>query len=176
MFYNCWGVIPTMFSLRNCICVAIPLLFASCNYAFDVEKDLIFRLYTPANPVDYQKLKTTGLPPISTTSFDARLATRIFIHGFKSKEKTIGRYKDAFLNIGNYNFIGVDWISGASTYNYLSSKGHVPSVNWNHKIKTYSSLIKFCLFFIDFGEIGQLTGYTRGRTWFKFAGCHNYWS
>lgn len=120
-----------MVSLGNRICVAISLLISFevfFSYAFNAEEDLIFRLYTPVNPVDYQKLKTSGLPSISTTSFDPRLPTRIFVHGFKSKEKTIGRYKDAFFKIGNYNFIGVDWISGASTYNYLSSKGHVPSV------------------------------------------------
>lgn len=123
-----------MFSLRNriCIfCVAISMFLsieAFFKNSFDVEENLIFRLYTPDNPVDYQKLKTSGLPPISSTSFDPRIPTRIFVHGFKSKEKTIGRYKDAFLNIGNYNFIGVDWILGASTYNYLFSKSLVPTV------------------------------------------------
>ena len=121
-----------MFCLGSGIYVAISLLLSIGVYsidAFDVEEHLIFRLYTPTNPVEYQELKTTGLPPISTTFFNPKLGTRIFIHGFKSKEKTIGRYKDAFFNVGNYNFIGVHWIGGASTYNYLSSKGHVPSVS-----------------------------------------------
>lgn len=112
-------------------CVALSMLLsieAFFKNSFDIEEHLIFRLYTPTNSEDYQKLKTNGQPPISSTSFDPRIATRIFVHGFKSKEKTIGRYKDAFLNIGKYNFIGVDWIYGASTYNYLYSKGLVPSV------------------------------------------------
>lgn len=124
----------TMFSLRNRICVicaAISVLLSIDAFftpSFDVDEHLIFRLYTPDNQVEYQKLKTSGLSPISSTSFDPRIPTRIFVHGFKSKEKTIGRYKDVFSKIGNYNFIGVDWISGASTYNYLHSKGLVPLV------------------------------------------------
>lgn len=102
-----------MFSLRNrigVICVAISMLLsieAIFSNSFNIEEQLIFRLYTPANPIDYQKLKILGSPSISSTSFDPRIPTRIFIHGFKSKEKTIDRYREAFFKIGNFNFIGV---------------------------------------------------------------------
>lgn len=77
------------------------------GHGFDAEEHLIFRLYTRSNPIDHQELKTSDSPPISATAFDSRRPTRIFIHGYKSKEKVIIRYKDAFLKLGDFNFIGV---------------------------------------------------------------------
>lgn len=99
------------------------------SYAFDINKDLVFRLYTREDPVMYYALKSTGSPSISETPFNPNRPTRIFVHGFKSKEKVMIRYKDAYLNLGDYNFIAVDWTKGASTYNYFSAKGRVGPVS-----------------------------------------------
>lgn len=98
-------------------------------YAFEIEKDLVFRLYTREESVMYYVLKATGSPAISETPFNPNRETRIFVHGYKSKEKVINRYKEAYLSLGDYNFIAVDWINGASTYNYFSAKGRVQPVS-----------------------------------------------
>lgn len=112
------------------ICVLLLLsIFVRHHHAFDIEKDLVFRLYTREEPGMYYVLKATGTPAIPSTTFNPRRPTRIFVHGYKSKEKVIIRYKDAYLSLGDYNFIAVDWISGASTYNYFSSKGRVRPVS-----------------------------------------------
>lgn len=98
---------------------------------FDINKDLIFRLYTREQPDVHQVLKadSSASPSISQTSFDSKRPTRIFIHGFKSKDKVIIRYKNAFLKLGDYNFIAVDWTEGATTKNYYAAKACVRPVS-----------------------------------------------
>lgn len=118
-----------MFVRIICFIVAIVSVFISNSYAFDIEKDLVFRLYTREDPVMYYVLKTRGIPTISETTFKPNRPTRIFVHGFRSKEKVIKRYAETYLGIEDYNFIAVDWIKGASTYNYYSAKGRVKKVS-----------------------------------------------
>lgn len=89
----------------------------------------LFYLICPFPLGMYYVLKATGTPAISSTTFNPNRKTRIFVHGYKSKEKVINRYKEAYLLLGDYNFIAVDWISGASTYNYFSAKGRVGPVS-----------------------------------------------
>lgn len=93
---------------------------------FDIEKDLIFRLYTQENPTTFHVLKANLEPP---SAFNPHRPTRIFVHGFQSSEKVLIRYKDAFLKLGDYNFIAVDWTKGASTLNYLKAKSRVKPVS-----------------------------------------------
>lgn len=121
-----------MFTLKIGFCGIIFVLLSVDVFhahAFDVEEQLIFRLYTREQPDVYQGLKAADLTSTSPVAFNPNRPTRIFIHGFKSKEKVIIRYKDAYLKLGDYNFIGVDWISGARTYNYLSAKSRVIPVS-----------------------------------------------
>lgn len=94
--------------------------------AFDIEKDLVFRLYTRQDPNVYYALNAHLDPPLA---FDPQRPTRFFIHGFKSRERVLLRYKDAFLKFGNYNFIAVDWTVGANTLNYLKAKGHIQPIS-----------------------------------------------
>lgn len=120
-----------MFAWKTGACGAIIFVLLSINVfrsdAYDIEKDLVFRLYTPEESTSYYALKPMLEPP---AAFDPNRGTRIFIHGYKSSEKVIIRYKDAFLNVGNYNFIGVDWINGANAMNYLKAKGRIQGVSF----------------------------------------------
>lgn len=111
------------------ICVLVLSFFVRRHHAFDIEKDLVFRLYTREEPNMYYVLKPAGEPAIADTTFNPHRPTRIFVHGYKSKEKVINRYKEAYLSLGDYNFIAVDWISGASTINYFFAKGRVQPVS-----------------------------------------------
>lgn len=116
---------------RNSVAIVVLLLIGGfCSHAFDCEERVTFRLYTPSNRVDPQELKIfRALHTISETNFDARRPTRIFIHGYNSWEKLIVDFRDAYLMIGDFNFIVVDWIIKACTYNYLAAKGQVPHVS-----------------------------------------------
>lgn len=99
--------------------------------AFDLEKDLIFRLYTLKSRDQYHALNAANVPFLSASVFDPKRPTRIFIHGFLSSEHVLIRYKEAYLKLGDYNFIGVDWIVGAKTYNYFKARGRVKKVRFN---------------------------------------------
>lgn len=99
------------------------------SYAFNINKDLAFRLYTKEDPIMFYVLRTSGTPAVSQTPFNPNRPTRIFVHGYKSKEKTINRYTDAYLKLGDFNLIMVDWLKGANTYNYYTAKGRVGPVS-----------------------------------------------
>lgn len=118
-----------MFVRVSSFVFAIVSICVVNSNAFDIEKDLAFRLYTKEEPVMYYVLRTNGNPPVSDTPFNAKRPTRIFVHGYKTKEKTIDRYVQAYLKAGDFNFIAVDWIKGASTYNYLTAKSRVRPVS-----------------------------------------------
>lgn len=136
-----------------CIIFALILSIVYVNDAFDIEKDLVFRLYTREEPVMYYALNGNGSPPIPETTFKPNRPTRIFVHGFRSKGKVIIRYKDAYLGVGDYNFIAIDWIKGASTYNYYSAKGRVQAVSYCFKrfILNGSRIILIeCVWFLYF--------------------------
>lgn len=126
-----------MFGWRIVVCctIFVSLSIVVVQGEHDVEKYLFFRLYTREEPLiyklreEYQELNADNLPSISPTSFNPNRPTRIFIHGFRGKEKVILRYKEAYLNLGDFNFIAVDWTKGAATYNYLKAKNRVQSVS-----------------------------------------------
>lgn len=119
-----------MFLSKLDFCGAIIFVLLSIGVfhsnGFDIEKDLVFRLYTHESPTTYHVLKANLEPP---AAFNPYRPTRIFIHGFQSSEKVLIRYKDAFLKSGDYNFIAVDWTKGASTLNYLKAKSRVKPVS-----------------------------------------------
>lgn len=113
-------------------CVTICLLlsigvFHNCG-AFDSDNDLIFRLYTPEVRDKFHAINVINAPFIAATVFNVKRPTRIFIHGFLSAEHVLIRYKETYLKLGDFNFIGVDWINGAKTYNYFLAKGRVSVV------------------------------------------------
>lgn len=117
--------------LSGRLCLLVAAFVLNSSYAFDIEKDLVFRLYTREDPVMYHALKVSGSPSIAETPFNPNRPTRIFVHGFKSKAKVITRYTDAYLKLGDFNFIAVDWIEGASTFNYYLARGRVGPVSSN---------------------------------------------
>lgn len=118
--------------------------------AFDLEKHLIFRLYTLKLRDEFHALNAFNAPFISATLFDPKRPTRIFVHGFLSSEHVLIRYKEAFLKLGDYNFIGVDWIHGARTFNYFLAKSRVQAVcsiqDFSSKHQRISRLIFRILF------------------------------
>lgn len=110
------------------IFIICSVVFLSCSEAFDIKKDLVFRLHTREDPVMYYALNVEGGLPLNETTFNRNRPTRIFVHGYKSKAKVLNRYAEAYLNVGDYNFIAVDWINGADTINYFAAKNRVGPV------------------------------------------------
>lgn len=106
--------------------------------AFDANEDVQFELYTRESRKVYEVLDTHGEPAIAGSRFQATRPTRIFVHGYRSKRKVIDRYSEAFLNAGDYNFIAVNWIEGASTVNYYTAKNRVKDVRFFFVLKIES--------------------------------------
>lgn len=99
------------------------------QFAFEANEDVRFELYTRESRKIYEVLDTHGEPAIAYSRFQASRPTRIFVHGYRSKRKVIDRYSEAFLNAGDYNFIALNWIEGASTVNYYTAKNRVKDVS-----------------------------------------------
>lgn len=60
---------------------------------FDVEKDAQIHLYTLENPFKAQRLITNNTFSITTSNFNPKVPTRIFIHGFQSGQGFTGSLK-----------------------------------------------------------------------------------
>lgn len=108
----------------------IGLALLGASNGFEANEDVQFELYTRDNRKIYEVIDTHGEPAIANTRFQATRQTRIFVHGYRSKRKVIDRYSEAFLNAGDYNFIALNWIEGASTVNYYTAKGRVKDVTF----------------------------------------------
>lgn len=109
------------------------------------KSDITFRLYTRSNNSISKSLYVLNANfdrPFSDTRFNPKKQTRIFVHGFRTKEKVIKLYSEAYLKKGDYNFIAVDWLKCAATYNYVQAKGHVRYVR--HFFLLLMLFIKFC--------------------------------
>lgn len=115
-------------------CASI-FLFGFCeSIGFDADEDVIFKLYKRDNPTNYTVLTINQERSISNeTLFDPGLPTKIHIHGYLAKEEIIDRYRQAYLSVGDYNFIVVDWLEGAFTLNYFMAKRRVKDVSRKNK-------------------------------------------
>lgn len=121
-----------MLRITAMLLVLISLALLQLGGAFEANEDVQFELYTRESRKVYEVLDTHGEPQIAGSRFDASRPTRIFVHGYRSKRKVIDRYSEAYLNAGDYNFIAVNWIEGASTVNYYTAKGRVKDVSKKH--------------------------------------------
>lgn len=132
------------------LAVAIAVISLCVNEggvtAFDEYEDIVFELYTRQDPGAYQRLNTSYGDAILQTNWKRDRPTRMFVHGFKSKRKTIDRYKNGFLATGDYNFIAVNWMKGSSTFNYYVAKNRVKKVRT--KFTSVSGFIhnEFCVY------------------------------
>lgn len=97
--------------------------------SYTKSKDISFLLYAPEVPLSVVKLNASDLKSITSTAFDPNRSTQIFIHGWRSDATVMERYKNAYLALGHFNFIAVDWLKPAGTINYLLVKGRVKRVN-----------------------------------------------
>lgn len=98
---------------------------------FDAERDTQFELFSRASP-HYSNMSLTEIDSANryltvdnsifettnSVNFDPRRPTRIFVHGFCSNRDTLEMYAKAYLNAGDFNYIGVNWLKGADTLDY----------------------------------------------------------
>lgn len=132
----------SMPTVANVSLLTVLLLLVSVCNAFDADEDVLFKLYKRDSPKKFTILDVNRSRIVSDARFDPELPTRIHIHGFLPKDEIIDRYRDLYLNNGDYNFIVVDWSEGAFTVNYYLARRRVKEVSVQlfnyerkHKIK-----------------------------------------
>lgn len=103
-------------------------------YGFDDDSDVVFHVYT--KQVTEDRVQGTPLPlPLAKDSlvaagWDASLPTKIVIHGFTNsiESPVIQNIKDAYLDSGAFNVIGVDWGVLCPAPLYVNARTNVPFV------------------------------------------------
>lgn len=128
-------------------------------YSLNVEKDVIFRLYTPETPISFFKLNPIDPKSILDSGFNRKRPSVIFIHGWRSQEKVLLRYKNAFVPSFDVNFIAVDWLKPADTFNYIAVKRRVKPVSQIYQEITRNFQLFVYVRLIDLLEIGGIVGH-----------------
>ncbi|XP_058130740.1 lipase member H-like [Anopheles ziemanni] len=97
---------------------------------FVPQQDMIFRLFTRANPSQPQILQLNNPGSISGSNFNAAHPTRFTIHGWSNDGSHFmnADIRDAFLQQGDFNIITVDWGVGAIDPNYIAARNLVGPV------------------------------------------------
>lgn len=117
------------------VILLILLCFATISHSFDASEDVYYELYTNDQPLThFHNLLTMNhdnnrSQPIAESPFDRNRPTRIYVHGYRSKRKNFLKYAEAYRLKGNFNFIAVNWLDGASTINYYKARNRVEAVS-----------------------------------------------
>ncbi|XP_011634428.1 pancreatic triacylglycerol lipase-like [Pogonomyrmex barbatus] len=99
-----------------------------------------FYLYTRKNPVIGQQLFIDDLDSVKKSFWNPDHPTRLVTHGWKgnSENPSCTQIRDAYLNVGDYNVILIDWREAAKYDWYWKSVRSVPFVS-----QRVASLIDF---------------------------------
>lgn len=94
---------------------------------FVPETDIIFELFTQNNPNESQILSMSDPDSITGSYFDKNHPTRFTIHGWTGDgESSMNAYiRDAYMELGEFNVIYVDWGAAAQTPNYIAARNRV---------------------------------------------------
>ncbi|GLH00075.1 Vitellogenin-1 [Gryllus bimaculatus] len=82
------------------------------------------------NKIEGQRIYVNNTQSLRSSYFDASKPTYFLVHGWLSSElsTTVTNLRDAYLSVGDYNVVAVDWSSWASSSTYWWSKISVPAV------------------------------------------------
>lgn len=119
-------------SERRClICPADVILFCLSYSGSKFETKFIF--YSKSNRRPEVKYENSDLSHLK--NFDAKLPTKVIIHGYSAVSIGNEAYSElnmklanSYLDHHNVNVVVVDWTAGSSDINYCVSKSRVPIV------------------------------------------------
>lgn len=105
---------------------SILLLCVGSLKVIGAAKDVEFKLYNRESGTTYSVLKKNDWNPLKkpyfSKTFDNELPTRIYIHDYRVTDEIIDRYREEFLNSGDFNFIVVDWKKGVKGKDLINAK------------------------------------------------------
>lgn len=94
---------------------------------FVPESDMIFHLFTRNNPNESQTLIMDHPESVHNSYYNRNHPTRFTIHGWTGDgEASMNvNIRDAYMELGDFNVIFVDWGAGAQTPNYIAARNRV---------------------------------------------------
>jgi len=115
------------------------------------EDDIHFWLFTRGNGLDHPKEIELNLLSLAASGFNPLNPTRIIIHGFTCEGISFGRpFAEAYLEVGDYNVISVDWERLAEWTDYFGAAVRTKFVG-EHTAKLVEMIANF-----EFGGIHHL--------------------
>uniref|UniRef100_A0AAG5DKD9 Lipase domain-containing protein n=1 Tax=Anopheles atroparvus TaxID=41427 RepID=A0AAG5DKD9_ANOAO len=92
--------------------------------SFSARRDVRFYLYTPLNIVDAHVFSVETVDTLMRSFYNSSHPVRVIIHGWYNNASSlvIQGIKDAYLDAGDYNVIGVDWAVGAGESYFRASQ------------------------------------------------------
>ncbi|XP_055386257.1 phospholipase A1-like [Condylostylus longicornis] len=92
--------------------------------------NVVFFLFTSKNQEIGEIIQINNTYNLKVSNFNPNYPTRIIIHGWRNRHNSaVNRFiREAYLKVGKYNIIVVDWSSAADTYNYISARYSVEYV------------------------------------------------
>lgn len=126
-----------MWLIRSIFCCVLFTEIAAFWETFNATKDVSYLIRSRAHPTFNYYTYSDILSFSSSTDdfaynkqsiFDPSLPTRIFVHGYYSELDLIDTYARAYLDRGDFNFIAVNWLSGAVFWNYARARHRVRQV------------------------------------------------
>lgn len=96
---------------------------------FTAESDIVFLVFTRQNPTVGQIIQLENLDSLLSTNFNPANPTRFLIHGWNggANAGSNNAPRNAYLEVGEFNVIVVDWGAGANS-NYITSRNRVGAV------------------------------------------------
>lgn len=96
---------------------------------FDAYNDVVFRLWTRANPTEGHIVRIHDNAQLLASNFNPNLPTRFHSHGWNGGGPLTGVFvRSALINHLNCNVFVVDWGVGAITANYILARNRVNDV------------------------------------------------
>lgn len=125
---NDWNLIPTtdgqLYMMHR-----DEILKSEIDPHFDAVTDVEFSLYTHGNP-EGEIVQLGNAFSLTESNFNKNHPTRFVIHGWNGNRGSgMNRIiRNAYLQIGNFNIVVVDWSAGDTNTNYLTARSRVSSV------------------------------------------------
>ena len=141
-----WSLVPSADGNMHLVDLN-PLEVQTIEPMFNVESDVIYLLFTRANPNGVRIGRNAN--EIRATTYNVAHPTRFIFHGWLNNQTaTVNELcTEAYLRRGNFNIIVVDWGLGAQTINYISARNRVNEVG------------PFVASFIDFMSVNGLINF-----------------
>ncbi|XP_046490572.1 pancreatic triacylglycerol lipase-like [Neodiprion pinetum] len=101
----------------------------SASTLSELKEEVTFNLYTNSNPETEEELYLLDTSTLSKSNFNASNPTRFVVHGWQNSkaDQVCTSIRDAYLAVGDYNVIVVDWSAHALS-DYVTARTKIVTI------------------------------------------------